>query len=86
MVNVVLVALAGKDVMLCGLGLRVCLLDCGIPAIALSIISCLEGVCMVVKLEGELICSWLLEIADIGLGQSSAKHYNLPLSGCVVPS
>lgn len=62
-----LVALAGKNLLLLSLGLLSNLLDGGEPAITLSAVWCFELVLVSTGLERKLVCADLLEILRIRL-------------------
>lgn len=66
MLESLLILLATVDALLGRLGLWSCLLNCGVPSIALSVVGCLESVLLTVDLEGELVVRVLVEIGNVG--------------------
>lgn len=62
-----LVALAGNNLLLLGLGLLSNLLDGGEPAITLSAVWCFELVLVSTSLERKLVCANLLEVFSVRL-------------------
>lgn len=71
-----LVALAGGDVLLLGLGLGSLGLEGSNPAVTLGATGGLEGVLLAVDLEQELVDAILADVGDIGLKNSVRSQSN----------